>query len=177
MVAINVHDPFRRPKRGYAQPLSPEQLEHSVRLAAIHSAYCVNGATNSFSIFLEGLIPEMHSVCVQPHSPGAKPPEGDFIALIAPSFTGKSQCISMVENHPMLQDHFQGEFLVKPMISISAPSPCTLRTLGHELLNALGWVGRYPSTQHMVWHHVRHLLIAYGVMIVVIDEFQQSRQR
>lgn len=60
------------------------------------------------------------------------------------------------------------------LISVRAPSPCTLKQLGNALLKALGYDLQRDLKENVVWDMVRHRLQIRGVRYVHIDEVQHA---
>src|SRR3546814_8784763 len=56
-----------------------------------------------------------------------------------------------------------------PLVSISAPSPCTLKQLGLSLLRGLGYETDRDIRENIAWQMVRHKLKARNVKFVHID--------
>src|SRR3546814_14754284 len=63
-----------------------------------------------------------------------------------------------------------------PLVSISAPSPCTLKQLGLSLLRGLGYETDRDIRENIAWQMVRHQLRARSVKFVHIDEEQHAVQ-
>lgn len=60
------------------------------------------------------------------------------------------------------------------LISVKAPSPCTLKQLGNALLKALGYDLQRDLKENVVWDMVRQRLQICGVRYVHIDEVQHA---
>jgi len=58
------------------------------------------------------------------------------------------------------------------LVSVTAPAPCTLALLGHEILKALGYETEWQLRENVVWNLVRHHLRLRGVRFLHIDELQ-----
>lgn len=161
------------PARGFAEDLDEEDVAASAKVHRIEAARGMNGNVVRVSEAYSRLRKEIRANCVMPPRPGHHP-EGRLMALVAPSFSGKSYCLGLLEADPRLKPHEREGLAVRPMVSILAPSPCTLITLGLALLDALGFVGTPPTKVHLIWHAVRRQMIALGVMLFVIDEFHNA---
>lgn len=62
------------------------------------------------------------------------------------------------------------------LISVTAPSPCTLRLLGMSVLAALGYETARELKENVVWDLVHHQLELRGVRFLHIDELQHVLQ-
>ncbi|PTM99045.1 TniB protein [Mycoplana dimorpha] len=60
------------------------------------------------------------------------------------------------------------------LVSVKAPSPCTLRQLGHTLLKQLGYRVERDLRENVVWDMVRDRLKLCNVRYVHIDEIQHA---
>ena len=108
--------------------------------------------------------------------------EGTLLAIYGSSQSGKSHILRRLRRHKLLQPRKTEEGLVRPLIMLEAPSPCTLKALGVVILEKLKFPeGRgksmeelsleFKSTErHLVWNQVTALLEAQGVCILVLDE-------
>lgn len=59
-----------------------------------------------------------------------------------------------------------------PAVYITAPAPCTLKTLGRKILHSLGYPIVADRKEHEIWEAVRQSLAATGTRILIIDEMQ-----
>lgn len=108
--------------------------------------------------------------------------EGTLLAFYGSSQSGKSHILRRLRRHKLLQPRKTEEGIVRPLIMLEAPSPCTLKALGVVILENLKFPeGRgtsmeellleFKSTEtHLVWNQVRALLEAQGVCVLVLDE-------
>mgnify|MGYP001045739643 CR=1 FL=1 len=62
------------------------------------------------------------------------------------------------------------------LVSVSTPSPCTLRLLGEKILGALGYDVARPLRENVVWQLVRTHLQLRGVRFLHIDEVNHVLQ-
>jgi hypothetical protein len=157
--------------RGFSMPLGEVELRKSRRAAEIEAARSPNGAVLTYLREIERRKPLIHATCTARGTLGSSSLEAMLFALAAPTFTGKSFTMAALEGDPYFQPRFEDGRYVTPLLVVNAPSPCPLTTLGTELLNQLGWVGAYPDRRHKVWHAVRQLMIAKGVMAIIINDF------
>lgn len=97
--------------------------------------------------------------------------EGVCLVLHGPTGAGKTHILKQLQKDPVLQLFETEEGIQRPMLSLNAPSPCTLRTLGMRMLQHLGYRPRKKlMREHEVWDRVYANLHAQGVGIVFIDE-------
>lgn len=157
--------------RGFSMPLGETELRKSRRAAEIEAARSPNGAVLSYLAQVQRRRPLIHATCTSRGTIGSSNMEAMLIALAAPTFTGKSHTMAALEGDPFFQPRIEDGRAVTPLVVINAPSPCPLSTFGTELLKQLGWVGPYPDRRHKVWHAVRQLMIAKGVMAIMVNDF------
>jgi hypothetical protein len=154
--------PARRER--FAIRLSPQDLERRAwkeRVNSIHiNTDVVIKAVARFDQMLEDLSANI---------------EGQCLVIPAPSGAGKSHLLTRLQMRPSLVP-FRDEFgPVRPMLFIKAPSPCTLKTLGLALYEAM--TGEQLSAnlkEHDIWIRVRHQLHAQLVSVIMIDEFHHT---
>lgn len=65
---------------------------------------------------------------------------------------------------------------MSPLVSIIAPSPCTLKQLGISIATAMGYTPRPSIEENEVWTLVRQNLAVRGVRFIHIDEMQHVIQ-
>ncbi len=97
--------------------------------------------------------------------------EGYVVALAAPTAAGKSHHLKRFCARELFKPFEDEEGKIRPLISISAPSPCTLRTLGSVIFQEL--VGIPPKRnlrEHEIWNRVSAQLRGQRTSILVIDE-------
>jgi hypothetical protein len=97
--------------------------------------------------------------------------ESKALVVRAPSGAGKTHLLGHLATDPRLVS-FQDEFGdVRPLVRVSAPSPCTLKTLGiviHRALTGIELSARLPA--HDIWVRVRTNMYNMRVSVVMIDE-------
>ena len=82
--------------------------------------------------------------------------------------TGKTASLErLFRTHPILQS--RGEHR-SPLLRVIVPAPCTLKTLGREVLRALGYPLARELADHIIWARIQELLPVAGVLIVHFDE-------
>ncbi|MCO6393254.1 AAA family ATPase [Aliihoeflea aestuarii] len=98
--------------------------------------------------------------------------ECKILALVGRSGAGKTRALERAfANRP----EFSGLHELDagcPLISLKAPSPCTLKQLGIEVLKALGYPLRRDPKEYEVWDMVRERLEMQGIRYLHIDEIQ-----
>lgn len=102
--------------------------------------------------------------------------EGRALTVIGGSGTGKSRTL---DRHFLKREEFSGYGNPNSdcmLISVTAPSPCTLRLLGMSVLAALGYETTRELKENVVWDLVHHQLELRGVHFLHIDELQHVLQ-
>lgn len=100
--------------------------------------------------------------------------EGYVLLCLGSSGTRKTSTISrMIRRRP----EFEGFSLVpeentSPLISVKAPSPCTLRLLGIEIATAMGFKPKDSIEENAVWALIRDNLANRKLRFIHIDEMQ-----
>jgi len=89
------------------------------------------------------------------------------MVLLAPSGSGKSRCIERVLRR---NERLQSTASILPVVSVSAPSPCTLRAVGRSILTATDYTISESVRENVVWDQVRDRLKELESIVVYIDE-------
>lgn len=63
-----------------------------------------------------------------------------------------------------------------PLVSVTVPSPCSLKQLGRVILEALGYPLERDLREYMIWDLVRRRLKEMGILILHLDEAQHVTQ-
>ncbi|MEI8443910.1 MULTISPECIES: ATP-binding protein [unclassified Mesorhizobium] len=103
--------------------------------------------------------------------------EGRILAVMGKPGAGKTRALERVFRK---REEFWGSSHGQEnshLISVKAPSPCTLRQLGNTLLQALGYDVQRELRENVVWDMVRHRLQVRGVRYVHIDEIQHAVEK
>lgn len=103
--------------------------------------------------------------------------EGRILALVGASGAGKTRALERVFARNEEIADWQDIDADSPLVSIKAPSPCTLKQLGFELLKALGYPIRRELKEYVVWELVREHLKLRMVRYVHIDELQHVAKK
>lgn len=97
--------------------------------------------------------------------------EGRGMLICGPSGAGKSHAWKRLTIGPEFMPRETDEGLVRPLLRLSAPAPCTLKTLGREIYRKLTDIEMRSSIQeHEIWSRVRAHLKAQKVKYLFIDE-------
>ena len=104
--------------------------------------------------------------------------EGDILLGVGESGTRKT---STIRRAIFKRPEFEGYSDVphenmSPLISIIAPSPCTLKQLGIAIATAMGYTPRPSIEENEVWTLVRKNLAVRGARFIHIDEMQHVTQ-
>lgn len=98
--------------------------------------------------------------------------EGRALLLTGPSGTGKTRCLkNHFESVGLQLDHSEPT-APQTLISITCPTPFTLRQLGNDILAELNFVTSRILRENEVWALVRTHLKKRGVRFLHLDEFQ-----
>lgn len=94
--------------------------------------------------------------------------EARCLVVAGEAGTGKTESLDrLFRTHPALQT--RGEHR-SPLVRVTVPAPCTLKTLGRELLRALGYPLSRELADHIIWARIHELLPAAGVLLIHFDE-------
>jgi hypothetical protein len=96
--------------------------------------------------------------------------EGSCLVIYGRTGAGKSHIIKRLVSHPDLKPQETPEGKYRPLLKLVAPAPCTLRSLGLQILRRLGYRSKKKLNEYEVWDRVSANLYAQGVAILVIDE-------
>jgi hypothetical protein len=96
--------------------------------------------------------------------------EGVCFVIHGRTGAGKTHILRQLQKNPALQQFETAEGMQRPLVTLSAPAPCTLTTLGLRILTRLGYRPRKKLREHEVWDRVYANLAAQGVGILFIDE-------
>lgn len=102
--------------------------------------------------------------------------EGRALTVTGASGAGKTRTL---ERHFFKREEFAGYGDRDSdciLVSVSTPSPCTLRLLGMEVLKALGYETTRKLEENVVWDMVQNHLAVRGVCFLHIDELQHVLQ-
>jgi hypothetical protein len=98
--------------------------------------------------------------------------EGRAVAVLGQSGAGKSTALGRIlASHPLLPDYGKPTC---PVIGLTAPAPCTLKTLGRAILACLGYPIIADRKEHEIWEELHKRLTKMGTLIIFIDEMQNA---
>lgn len=97
------------------------------------------------------------------------------VVLYGESHSGKSHILNQVTWIKRLMPYESSKALIRPLVSVEAPAPSTLKALGIEILDALdprleARTKTVAAETHVIWRRVRALLRLHRVKFLVIDE-------
>lgn len=159
-----------------AQHLAPE-MDIDESMTKVYKAYLHTGRDTMLMNEMERFISSSKRA-LQANQEGStatgRLAEGRALVLLGESGAGKTRALSrhFLEN-PAFAPSENGDI---PVVSVTAPSPCTLRQLGYQLLENLGYELCRELSENQVWKLVRTQLTLSGVRYVHIDEFQHLDQ-
>jgi len=102
--------------------------------------------------------------------------EGRALTVIGESGAGKSRSLDRLFLKRAEFAGYGNQNADCMLISVTAPSPCTLRLLGMSVLAALGYETTRELKENVVWDLVHHQLELRGVRFLHIDELQHVLQ-
>jgi hypothetical protein len=157
-------------QRRFAVAPSAAVLVLAEKLNRIDAAHTPNGNVLRMQDAFKSLMEDIEAAI----QPGVWPtPDGRALAMTAPSFSGKSHVLDRLEADERLRLGEEDGIPTRPFLKVVVPSPCNLKTLGLAFLSALGAdTRRQLSDVFLIWHAVRRQLIAQGVLLILLDEFQ-----
>jgi hypothetical protein len=146
------------------------------RLARLHAKHVVTPRDGALSNEVESLIQNAAGPATYGPEDGSLRREGSALVVIGESGAGKTTLLKRIfakrpEFRPY-EDRYGN--ITSPLVSLVAPSPCTLKQLGRELLRALGYPLAREIKEHMVWELVRQQIRLRKVMFIHIDEMQHA---
>lgn len=100
--------------------------------------------------------------------------EGRALVVMGAAGAGKTRALERAFDKRAEFASFRDPDADCPLVSISAPSPCTLKQLGLSLLKGLGYETDRDMRENIAWEKVRHQLRARCVRFVHIDEAQHA---
>ncbi|WP_417683978.1 ATP-binding protein [Roseibium sp.] len=98
--------------------------------------------------------------------------EGRAVVIVGESGTGKSRSLERAFADLGMTDPADKTFV----LSVWAPSPCNLKQLGIEILEALGYRVQRDLRENVVWRLVREQLALRKIRFLHIDELQHLTQ-
>ncbi|WP_046866788.1 ATP-binding protein [Microvirga massiliensis] len=102
--------------------------------------------------------------------------EGRALTVMGESGVGKSRAL---DRHFLKREEFAGYGDRNAdciLVSVTTPSPCTLRLLGMTVLAALGYEITRELKENVVWDIAHHQLALRGIRFLHIDELQHVLQ-
>ena len=102
--------------------------------------------------------------------------EGRALVVVGESGEGKTRSLTrLFATHASLPNYgvLGGAC---PLVTVQAPSPCTLQQLGRATLAKLGYPIARDMRAHLVWESVNEKLKLTGTMILHFDEMQHATQ-
>ena len=150
--------------RGLAEGLSAEDARISRIMTAVESAY-VNTDNDD-------IVGSEVRLLVRAASRTTR--DGHILIITGESGAGKSTTIlhhlNKIESLRPRVDQY-GDTLL-PLVRVKAPTDCTMRELGYELLAKMGYELKRDLTEAAVYRMVRERMKMLGTKVVFIDEFQ-----
>ncbi|MGO4389077.1 ATP-binding protein [Microvirga sp. 2YAF29] len=159
---------------------SERRARSSAVMAGVLSAYITTPRDKILEAELDGLI-DSFLLAQQAVDDGlprqvGRLREGRALTLTGQSGAGKTRTL---ERHFLKREEFNGYGDRNAdciLVSVSTPSPCTLRLLGMEVLAALGYETSRRLEENVVWDMVQSQLALRQVRFLHIDELQHVLQ-
>lgn len=153
--------------------LSPEDLALVSRIEKAKTTYMTSERDDDLVRLLKLLTinAQIRRDPNKPHAANNRAP-GKGIVVIGPSGAGKSRLLEET-----FRDHTAfPNFCVKdawcPLISITAPSPCTLGQLGIRVLDLMDYDVQRDIRENNAWLRVRQQIRENNVLFLAIDDLQ-----
>ena len=102
--------------------------------------------------------------------------EGRTLAVVGESGVGKTRALERLFHTREEFTGFGDPLSDCLLISVTAPSPCTLRLLGMSVLSALGYETDRELRENVVWDMVHRYLRMRGIRFLYIDEIHHVLQ-
>lgn len=101
--------------------------------------------------------------------------EGNIVVLLGLSGAGKTTAVRrLLSRHP-LSAGYGTKGVRCPVLTVRAPSPCSVGELGREVSRATGHtIRRARATSPEIWATVRDRIRSLGILVLHIDEFQDA---
>lgn len=151
-----------------------EDPERARLLTTLHSTYIASGRDKRLSDQFDRLV----DGALLPHQtdPG-KRLEGRNLFILGESGAGKSRSILQVFLKCSYLNPYETEIgTMMPLVSIVAPSPCTLRQLANAILDAVGYEAKSDLKENVAWRIVKQQLKHRKTIILHVDEIQHCLQ-
>jgi len=143
-------------------------------LVALYETYVISARDKRLADQLDRLLDG--ALLTQSVSPG-KRFEGRALFVTGESGAGKSRSLAyLFSKRPMLAPKETPLGTMMPLVSVVAPSPCTLRQLAQSILETVGYVAGKDLKENVAWRIVKHQLRERRVLILHIDELQHALQ-
>lgn len=149
------------------------ELEVNSKVEDVKGSYVESGRDDKFLNFLRLLIQNAsrRRDPGKPHAANNRRP-GMAVLLTAPSGAGKSTLLdNAIKSNPAFPNYGSATEWC-PLISVGAPSPCTLLQLAMRILIALGWNSTRELRENGAWLRVRMQLKEQKILFLVVDDFQ-----
>ncbi len=96
--------------------------------------------------------------------------EARAVVVVGEAGTGKTASIDrLLRTHPALKGYGRPGSGC-PLISVTVPAPCTLKSLGMSILHALGYPLARDLREHLLWARVHEALKTAGILLLHLDE-------
>lgn len=102
--------------------------------------------------------------------------EGHCLVIHGRSGAGKSHILKHLRKRSYLQETETDEGVYRPLLSIEAPSPCKLRTLGENVMHGTKYRAMKKLTEAEIWDRARASMINQSTSILFIDEMHNVLQ-
>ncbi|TXH35601.1 MAG: hypothetical protein E6Q98_15005 [Rhodospirillaceae bacterium] len=143
-------------------------------LTKLHESYISSGRDKRLSSQFDRLV---DSAVLPQHSGAARRLEGRALFVMGESGAGKSRSLSyLFSKRPNLNPYETEIGTMRPLVSVVAPSPCTLRQLANEILDTIEYKTTTDLKENIAWRIVKQQLKQRRTIILHIDEVQHCLQ-
>lgn len=122
---------------------------------------------------ISSLIERMVTLTKPDAPPAAKKGrEGHSLVVIGESGAGKSTAL---ERHFSRHPAFPGYGVQRsgcPLVTVTVDDPCTLKQLGRQLLDEIGYPLMTDKKEHIVWEMARARVASMNIRVIHFDEIQ-----
>ena len=154
----------------FASGLSDDDFARFEIMERIREKYVGSNRDKALARHIEFLIERMYLVSKRGSEAPKLPMQARQLVLIGESGAGKTTGLvrQFLKNNAFPGYGVSGSGC--PLVSVEAPSPCTMKRLGREILEEIGYPLVADPTAHRVWELVRQKLMLARVRVLHLDE-------
>lgn len=163
--------PFTSAVEKLRECLPPSELRVVNTMAQVRAEYVETDLDDRLRKSLDALIRTMVSKRALTQTDVNSPRrEARAIVVVGEAGTGKTASIDrLFRTHPALKGYGQPDSGC-PLVSVTVPAPCTLKSLGMTILHGLGYPLARDLREHLLWARVHEALKTAGILLLHLDE-------